>query len=199
MWQSPAAALPVKLPAGASAEGDGIVLGTGSVTVDIYVDFQCPFCRRFESVAGPTLDSLLESGTGRLVYHPLGFLDRISPTHYSSRAAAASACAADGGMFKEYKDVLFANQPAEGGPGLSDEQLTELGLGLGLDASFVNCVAVGAHLDWVPYVSVRAIERGVEGTPSVFVAGAPVEAEPQAILAAVSSPHARASSERPEP
>jgi protein-disulfide isomerase len=81
-----------------------------------------------------------------LVYHPLGFLDRLSITRYSSRASAASGCASDGGRFVEYKDARFANQPPEGGPGLSDEQLVELGAAVGLGADFARCVSGGAYL-----------------------------------------------------
>ena len=65
-----------------------------------------------------------------LVYHPLGFLDRLSTTAYSSRASAASGCASDGGRFVAFKDALFADQP-EGGPGLSDEQLVAVGADVG--------------------------------------------------------------------
>ena len=179
------ATVPRRLPAGATTDGDGIILAAGPVTLDIYIDFLCPFCRQFEVTSGPTLDTILSSGAGSLVYHPLGFLDRLSTTQYSSRAASASGCAADGGRFKEYKDALFAGQPPEGGPGLTDEQLVELGAELGLDGGFAGCVSAGAHLDWVAYVTARATERSVAGTPTVIIEGVKVPAEPRTILAAV--------------
>jgi protein-disulfide isomerase len=50
--------LPTRIPAGANADGDGIAVGDGAVTVDAYIDFQCPFCRRFEEHAGPELRRL---------------------------------------------------------------------------------------------------------------------------------------------
>src|SRR3954451_10721564 len=121
---------PVRVPAGTTPEGDGIALGQGAVRIDAYIDFMCPFCRQFEERSGAFLDRLLDSGAVTLVYHPLGFLDRLSMTRYSSRASAASGCASDFGAFKPYKDALFANQPPEGGPGLSHEELVELGRAL---------------------------------------------------------------------
>jgi len=179
-------AAPSRVPAGATREGDGIALGAGPVRVDAYIDFLCPFCRQFEAQSGAALDRLLDSGAVTLVYHPLGFLDRLSTTRYSSRAAAASGCTADFGAFKPYKDALFANQPPEDGPGLSQAQLIELGRTIGLtDAAFAECVANGVHLPWVEYVTQRAVERGVSGTPSVFVAGVPVPANGAVIAAAV--------------
>ena len=39
---------PDQLPAGATPEGDGIAVGDGPVRVDMYIDFLCPFCQRFE-------------------------------------------------------------------------------------------------------------------------------------------------------
>jgi protein-disulfide isomerase len=181
-------ARPARIPAAANEAGDGIVLGDGPVTVDAYIDFLCPFCRMFEERSGPTLDRLLADGLIRLVYHPLGFLDRLSTTAYSSRASAASGCAADFGRFAEYKDVLFANQPPEGGPGLSDDELTALGRLVGLDdPGFARCVEQGAHLPWTAYVTARAMARGVSGTPSVFVENTPVPANPETITLAVAA------------
>jgi protein-disulfide isomerase len=179
---------PGVLPAGATAEGDGIAVGEGPVPVDAYIDFLCPFCRQFETASGPALKEMVADRLITLVYHPLGFLDRLSTTAYSSRASAASGCASDGGRFVEYKDALFAVQPPEGGPGLSDEQLVAVGVEVGLGAeSFGACVAAGRYLPWTAYVTDRAIRSGVSGTPSVFVAGVPVPANARTIAVAVAS------------
>lgn len=188
---------PAQAPAGATPTADGIIVGEGPVRVDAYIDFLCPFCRMFEERSGPVLNRLLDTGAISLVYHPLGFLDRLSTTRYSSRASAASGCAADSGRFRQYKDVLFANQPPEGGPGLSQEQLIQLGAVAGVDdPGFAACVAGGVHLPWSDYVTLRAVQRGVSGTPSVFVAGIPVPANGTTIEAAVAE-IARESLHRP--
>jgi protein-disulfide isomerase len=176
---------PSRIPAG--TKDDGIVVGSGPVTVDAYIDFLCPFCRQFEEASGPALEAMVADRLIRLVYHPLGFLDGLSTTRYSSRAASASGCAADGGRFLEYLHALFDNQPPEGGPGLSDEQLVELGLAVGLDDGFGRCVAAHVYLDWVEYVTARAVERGVSGTPSVYVEGVPVPANARSIATAVAA------------
>jgi hypothetical protein len=87
----------------------------------------------------------------------------------------------------DYAHALFVAQPAEGGPGLSDSDLIELGRAGGLDyASLTACVSAGRYLDWPPYVTARAIAAGVTATPTVLVAGAPVNATGKAIDAAVS-------------
>ena len=179
---------PARVPAGATPEGDGIVLGDGPAVVEAYIDFLCPFCRAFEERSGATLDRLVAERSISLVYHPLGFLDRLSTTRYSSRAAAASGCASDEAHFLQYKDVLFAQQPPEGGPGLSDAELIALGRPAGItETGFGRCVSARVYLPWAEYVTVRAAQRGVSGTPSVFVQGAPVPPYPGAISDAVAA------------
>ena len=179
---------PDHLPASATAAGDGIVIGHGAVTVDAYIDFLCPYCREFELSSEDTLNSLVADGLIRLVYHPMSFLDEASSTRYSSRAAAASGCSSDGGKFREYLRALFVSQPPEGGPGLSDAELIDLGTSAGLtDPAFSSCVLGGRYLDWPPYVTELATAAGVNGTPTVLVAGAPVAAEPGAIAAAAAA------------
>ncbi len=121
----------------------------------------------------------------------MNFLDEASTTNYSTRAAAASGCAADLGRFLEYAHTLFVHQPPEGGPGLSDAELAGLGRTVGLaDPAFAACLSDAPYLDWPPYVTARATEAGVSATPTVLVAGVVVRPDAQAITAAV----ARASS-----
>jgi protein-disulfide isomerase len=185
---APAVDRSVSVPAGANLEGDGIVVGAGPVTVDAYIDFQCPFCRMFEEQSGPALRRMVAEGLISLVYHPLAFLDALSTSHYSSRASSSSGCAADGGKFAEYAEALFANQPPEGGAGLSDHELIQIGHAVGLaEARFDRCVAAHAYLPWTALVTERAIARGVQGTPTVFVAGVSVPASAKTIVAAVAA------------
>ena len=176
----------IPVPMGVTTELDGIVVGNGPAYVEAYIDFQCPFCRQFELAAGATLDDLLTGGTISLVRHPMNFLDEVSTTRYSSRAAAASAAAADAGMFHEYARLLFEHQPPEGSAGLSDDRLIELGDEIGIaEPGFAESIQRGTYLPWPSFVTQRATERGVAGTPSVFVDGVPVPARPGSIAAAV--------------
>jgi len=170
----------VPVPAGATECGDGIAVGAGPGTVDAYVDFLCPFCKQFEYRARDALTRLVHDEIITLVHHPLGFLDGLTvPGGYSTRASAASACASDAGRFPEYEDALFANQPAEGGPGQDDEELVELGRSVGIDDQrFADGVFAGTYQPWTRFVTEIAIERGIGGTPTVLVASIPVPAPP---------------------
>jgi protein-disulfide isomerase len=189
---------PSHIPAGATQEGDGILTGDGPVRVDAFIDFLCPFCKQFELSSGPALAGLIAGGQISLVYHPMNFLDEASTTNYSTRAAAASGCAADQGRFLEYSRALFANQPPEGGAGLSDAELAGLGGAAGLDgAAFAACLSDAPYLDWPSYVTERATALGVSGTPTVLVAGTAARPDARAITAAVADLIARRGPARP--
>jgi protein-disulfide isomerase len=177
---------PSRLPAGATPDGDGLVVGDGPVRVDAFIDFLCPYCRRFELSAGPALARLVADRQASVAYHPMNFLDGASTTNYSTRAAAASGCAADQRRFSDYAHALFVHQPPEGGRGLSDAELADIGREIGLgDGAFGACLSDGPYLDWPGYVTARAAAAGVNATPTVLVDGAPTEPDAKAITAAV--------------
>jgi len=160
------------VPASATGDRTGIAVGTGPVTVEVYLDYLCPACRAFEENAGATLDRLVADGRITLVYHPVAILDRYSTNRYSSRAAAGAGCAADAGKLPEYTLALYADQPAEGGPGHTDERLVDIAAGAGIDReAFGQCLRDGRYADWVVHVTDAMAARGVRGTPTVFVDG----------------------------
>jgi protein-disulfide isomerase len=178
--------IPDQVPAHTTPERDAVLVGEGPVRVDAFIDFLCPYCKKFEMSAAGVLATIVSEGQATLAYHPMNFLDEASTTNYSTRAAAASACAADQGRFLDYSHALFVAQPAEGGPGLSDTDLIELSRAAGLDsASLGACVSAGRYLDWPSYVTARAIAAGITATPTVLVAGAQVNATGKTIAAAV--------------
>jgi protein-disulfide isomerase len=153
----------------------GISVGDGPVTLDVYEDYMCPHCKEFETRSGATLDQLVAQHKAKVNYHTLAFLDASSTTNYSTRSAAAAACADEGGKFRDYAKALFARQPAEGGPGLSDGELISVGTSVGLnEGSFGSCVQSGRYKSWVAAVTDAGASQGVTGTPTVKVAGTQV-------------------------
>ncbi|BBZ47268.1 DsbA family protein [Mycobacterium parmense] len=176
----------IPVPRGATDDRTGVAVGTGPVDVHAYIDFQCPFCRQFELASGDSIDMLIDRQIIRFVRHPMNFLDAASTTHYSTRAAAAAAAASDAGRLHEYARALFEYQPPEGGPGLTDEELINLGQIIGVtDPSFPGEIRQGRYIPWPGFVTERALARGVGGTPTVFVQGEPIPARPDLIVAAV--------------
>jgi protein-disulfide isomerase len=163
-------------PAGVSADGAGVQIGSGPVTVELYSDFLCPACRAFENDARDDIDRLLAQRRIRLVYRPVAILDRLSTNEYSTRSAAGAGCAADAGKLLDYSKMLFDNQPAEGGAGHDDEALIRLAGTAGITGTeFGQCVRDGRYVDWVGQVTATMAPNGVRGTPTVFVAGTRLE------------------------
>jgi protein-disulfide isomerase len=176
----------VNTPAHATAGGAGLVAaGSGPATVEVYLDYICPHCKEFETTVGPTLNQLVDQKKITLVQHPLGFLDEASSTRFSTRAAAAAGCASDGGKLSEYTTAMYAQQPAEGSAGLSDDQIVAIGRSVGLGDDFATCVHDGRYLTWVAKVNDAAAQRGVNATPTVYVNGTATPATADAITKAV--------------
>nr|MDT0664382.1 thioredoxin domain-containing protein [Micromonospora sp. DSM 115978] len=179
---------PVVVPANATGPDQGIVIGDDDapVTVELYEDFQCPACKQFEDLTGPTVDDLVEAGAIKVVYHPMSFLGPESV-----RAANAAAAAADEGRYQEFHRTLFTHQPPEHSGGYANETLVALGRDVGLTSqAFVDAVHGGTYLGYVEKVDEDASTRGVTGTPTVLVDGrelAARELSPDGFAAAVAA------------
>jgi len=158
------------------AETGAIVVGDGENTMDTYIDFMCPVCNQFEQIYGEAINGLVEDGTITLNIHPISILDRASSgTEYSTRSANAMYCvaAADGTAAVPFMQALFANQPAEGSTGLTDEQILsiaeEVGV-TGIDA----CVNDGEYAGFVTAMTEQTpVAPGASGigTPTIAING----------------------------
>jgi protein-disulfide isomerase len=166
-----------------AVQGAVVVAGKQAAnTVDVYEDFLCPICGRFESNSGGDLTKAINDGKIQVRYHPVAILNRAtSPTGYSLRAASAAICAADAGFFPAYHKQLFADQPAEGSAGLTDQQLIDEATKAGATppASFNQCVITGKYKLAVTNETSRAAKDASLrspgstgfGTPTVMVNG----------------------------
>jgi protein-disulfide isomerase/uncharacterized membrane protein YphA (DoxX/SURF4 family) len=153
------------------------------VTVDIYEDFQCPFCNQLEQ-SGLTkdFDAKIKATTIKVNYHVESFLDSSSNGNkYSSRAANAGYCASDvsADAFLKFHDIAYGkdstgkdNQPAENTNGRPDSSFIAWGKQAGItSADFSTCVSSNQYANLVVAVTEAASKAGVTGTPTVFVAG----------------------------
>ncbi|MFJ5862480.1 DsbA family protein [Pseudarthrobacter sp. NPDC092439] len=142
------------------------------VKVVIYIDFICPICKNFEEQFNGQLTSLRNEGKISVEYRPLGFLDNRSSTNYSSRAANAAACVVNESpeKYADFINALFADQPAEGTAGISDDDLKKMATEVGA-ASIDSCVEEKTYRPYVKYSTKLASSIGVSGTPTVLVDG----------------------------
>jgi protein-disulfide isomerase len=178
------AAVPVKTPAVPASgtptpteqEDDGLA------HIVEYIDFSCPACQAFDRAYSTYIADLVAAGEATLEVHPIAILDsRFQGTEYSTRVGNVGACVADRApeSFLDVKTALFANQPEEGTPGLSNDQLVVLVHAAGLQNDEVDaCIADETFTGWVGVATDRATSNadlakddGRFSTPTVVVNG----------------------------
>jgi protein-disulfide isomerase len=166
----------------ATQSGAVVTVGSGPVVVDVYEDYLCPICERFEERYGSDLTAALNANQITVRYHSIAILDsRTTPKGYSTRAANAALCSVQAGVFPAYHAKLFASQPAEGSAGLTDAELVAFGTELKAQGDFAGCVngatnasAVGAETDKATTTPALQTD-GQFGTPTVALAGKKVD------------------------
>ncbi|MFT4128074.1 MAG: thioredoxin domain-containing protein [Gordonia sp. (in: high G+C Gram-positive bacteria)] len=147
---------------------------TPPAVLTLVEDFQCPACRSFEQLFGDAITELQSNPKVAVDYRPISILDRMSSTNYSTRAANASACVAEatGGadnfdVWRKFHNLLYANQPDEGGAGLANSQLIAYAREAGAD-NVAQCVNDGQFTGWVAHTTRDA---NPEHTPTVLING----------------------------
>ncbi len=190
VWINNSASAPGEAPQAANinTETGAIVFGDGPDTVSTYVDFMCPFCNQFEQTEGETIKQLVDDGSITLELQPVSILDRLSQgTEFSSRSAAAmyAVAAADPDNAYAFMQAMYANQPAESTPGLTDEQIVQIArdAGVNVTAALEEDITSGTY---VKFAKAQQLPDGATGTPSLAVNGAlvPVTMDPQADILA---------------
>lgn len=170
------------------ANGDPVATKQDDSKLNIvtYIDYQCPYCNQFETTNAEQMKALVASGKATLEIHPLANLDNSSQgTKYSTRAANAAACVANyaPNTFFDVNSALFANQPAEGSTGLSDDKILSVLKSAGASSNDITtCVKSQEFANWVTAETART--RGAKipnstlttpanglGTPTVIVNG----------------------------
>ena len=138
-------------------------------TIIVYQDMQCPNCRDFEVPNNAQLRDWVNTGKYTLQIHPISFLDgRGTPNEYSSRAASALVCVANGdpNKFLDFNSALFDNQPEEGTMGPSNNELAERAKSVGVNNTPVlDCIKNSTYQDYVlSYTQDTVFARNIPGT-----------------------------------
>lgn len=135
------------------------VWGEGQLTLIVYSDFQCPYCKRFDD----TLRQVMENYSGKVRnvfrHFPLSFHDE------AENAAEAAECAGEQNKFWEYAEGLFENQKT-----LGEETYTKLASDLKLNTTtFASCRSSDKMLAAIKEDQDTASAVGVRGTPASFL------------------------------
>jgi protein-disulfide isomerase len=131
------------------------------VTIVMFSDYQCPFCKRGEDV----IDQVMKTYGDKV---RLVFRDFPLPMHPNARPAAEAAnCANAQGKFWDYHAKLFANQSK-----LDESDLKTYAKDLGLDeAKFAKCLSDKPYKAAIDKDVEDGSKVGVNGTPAFFING----------------------------
>ncbi len=167
---------PAYLTPTALADGNALGKAGAGVTVEVWEDYQCPYCQRFTVQTEPQIiENYVTTGKVRLVYRDLAFLG-----DESYWASVAAALARQQGKFWPYHDYLFANQLGENVGSYSVARLQLIADAVGLDRRKFDA---GLQLDAARTLFAQikqasdadATRLGITSTPTVVVAGKVVE------------------------
>lgn len=149
---------------------DGRALGPANapVTVEVWSDYQCPYCQRFATTWEPALaDKYAAAGLVRIVYRDYAFIGDESVV-----AAVAARAAGQQGKYWQFHDYLFGNQNGENKGWFSETRLQGIAQAIGLDLPAFNSARNDAELkqDVLAETS-QGRALGVTGTPTIAIGG----------------------------
>ena len=140
------------------------------INIAMYVDVNCVHCADFEATYGDQIEEWLANGDVTVEYRNVGYLDRGSPTNFSSRGANALACVADESpaAYMSFVKALWGHYP-EGE--MKNAELADLAIQNGATQSVTDCIEDDKFRPFVQYTTTAGQHDGVAGTPSIFIQG----------------------------
>jgi protein-disulfide isomerase len=182
------------LPAGVTSDTYGVKVGSAWTAANadkipllqVWEDFQCPACARFEEASGAALQGLIDAGNVRVEYRPTIFLDKnlvsantaAGNPNSSQRATLGFGCAVDANAAEKYHAGVFASQPTDEGAGYSNDTLVSIAESSGITgdalASFTDCLTSEKYAGWVANSYAAFDSAGVSSTPTAFLNGTEV-------------------------
>lgn len=156
---------------------DGNTMGNpeATVVVEAYEDFLCSHCLEWTTTIKPQLmENYIKPGKVRFVYQNFP-LSGFAPA--SNMSAMASQCAKDQNLFWPYHDRLF-NAQQGGQQAFTIERLIDYAGEVGLNQSdFTACMSSLEHQNTVQASLQAGIDKGVQGTPAIYINGNAVNSD----------------------
>lgn len=136
------------------------------VTIFLFTQFHCPFCRHFFSATFPQLkERLIDTGQVRLVFKPFPIGDDEKSPELAERVALAALCADEQDSFISYLSHISVV-----GAGDDEDDLEGYAASDGLDvAAFMACLRSRAYAEVVATNIREAVAYGITSTPTFVI------------------------------
>ena len=159
---------------GLSQYQDGEALGRADapVVLEVYADYQCPYCGQFARETLPGLvRTFVAAGQLRIEERAIAFLGRTTPDE-SLDAAAAAACAAPSGRYWTFAEYLAWNQSGENEGAFSRDRLAAMADRVGLEPEAFNaCLDDPQIRGAIQARTSQAFQAGIQSTPTFLING----------------------------
>jgi hypothetical protein len=130
-----------------SADGSGVMLGSpdAAVQLETFIEPQCPYCARFESVYGDKIAGYLRDGRLAMTYRPVTYLDQRLHNDASARVVNALYLLVDvatsATVYQAFVQDLYQHQ-SFAGP-LSNNDIAAIARESGVSEWVVTRIAAG--------------------------------------------------------
>lgn len=143
-------------------------LSSAPVTIEVWADYQCPYCGVFTHGIEPTLlRDYAASGRALVTFRDFAFLGQESID-----AAVAARCAGREGRFWTYHDLLYASQGGENQGAFARSNLDSLATFAALDrTAFDACLVDPAVALEVTAETETGRGLGITSTPTLRITG----------------------------
>jgi protein-disulfide isomerase len=146
---------------------------TAPVTMAVWFDYQCPFCKQFEQTVTPELiKNYVEAGKLRIVFKDFQFLGEDSMT---AALYAHAVWEAHPDLYHDWLTAVMGAQDDEGDEGFGDlasiDKVTAEKVP-GIDVARVHTLMESKKAEYMKIISDSRAEGaafGINGTPSVIV------------------------------
>ena len=140
-----------------------------SVTLVEFGDYQCSFCKKhFAQTHDLIMKNYVTSGDVKILFKDM----IVTSGEGSIKAAHATHCAKDQGMFWKYHYILYNNWEGENTGWVTDDSLNKFASNIDLDMNeFSKCMSEKKWMNLINASVEDANTMGVTGTPSFFLIG----------------------------
>jgi len=155
----------------ALVENGSPILGNidAPLTLVEFGDYQCSFCKKhFVQTHDLIMKNYVATGNVKILFKDM----IVTSGEGSMKAAHATHCAKDQGMFWKYHYILYNNWEGENTGWVTDDSLNKFASNIGLDMNeFSKCMSDNKWMNLIKSSVEDANTMSVTGTPSFFLIG----------------------------